>query len=1072
MGKRLLVLLCLLICVVGVYGQTITGSVTGTVTDQTGATVPNATVTAVNVSTGVTTTTQTNDAGIYNLRFLPVAQYKLNVQGKGFSPRTIGPFALEVSQQATMDVKLGIEGTTESVEVTANAAPILNTENATTGESITAQTATEVPLNGRNFSSLTLLVAGAITPNVAAQNNVGRAAYNGGTFINGNREQTNNYLLDGADINESIDNYIGYSPNVDALAEVRVITGNATAEYGNANGGQMVMVTKSGTNQFHGNLFEFLENDKLNANKWSAGLVSPVAPKGKFDRNIFGGTFGGPIKKDKLFFFMDYQGARQHGSTSELRTVLPASYRQGIVPGFGTVPIVNPAAIFLFAHPEIYPLPNVTSSAPNGFSNNFAGSAGTFVQNDQADVKVDWKATDKDAFFGRFSIGRERSGNSKVSLPTDIPSNNNDPYTGFVTNWTRTISPTIVNEARAAFGRTRYTQRPDDLSGLFGLTGNQNLGIPGGQGVAGFSSISFLPAGFDVLGVPAGQQLGGIDSDSIVNTYEYTDNLTFQVGRHALKMGGQAIRYQQNRFYSGNDGALGQFLYDGTFSGNAYVDFLQDSVRTVARGATNGEWGHRQWRTALFLQDDFKFRPNLTINLGLRWEYNQPYYEVNNKQANLDINTGVETFAGQNGASRALYNAYWKEFMPRLGFSWSPTSLHDKVVIRGGYGITDFLEGTGANLRLTLNPPFFIDTTLNSTNGVPFHLTNGFPQPANTSVLSGNVRAWDPNLRPAMVQQFNLTTEYQLTPTLALTMAYLGQVGDHLVDPREGNQRPSPGAPLPLAATQPNIAVVSFTESEATMNYNALQLTGRKRVGSGLEFLANYTWSKSISNNLGYYGANGVASQSAYWQNAYDGKADNGPAFFDATHIVSVSGYYDLPFGHGRMFGGNVNGLMDGVLGGWKLGTVLSLHSGFPITISSPDASNTNARTARGNHYRPLNIVNQSAQNWFGTDPSAIPCQGPDNGVCAYGIELPDTFGTARVGSERAPGYQQVDFALSKEFPITEAKRFEFRADFFNAFNHASFAPPVADASSPSFGLISDTNSPPRNIQLALKFYF
>jgi hypothetical protein len=321
------------------------------------------------------------------------------------------------------------------------------------------------------------------------------------------------------------------------LGEVRIITGNSTAEYGNANGGQVVMVTKSGTNHFHGNAFFFGENQNLNANSWGAKLTG--APRAPFNRAMFGGTFGGPIFRDKLFFFVDYQGARQHNSTVENRTVVAAADR--VTPG-----ITNPAALYLFAHPELYPEPNAVTNT----SVNYVGSSGQATQNDQGDVKIDWRATNRNTISGRFSIGREHSGYSKVALPTDIPTNNNDPYTGFIVNWTHVLSNSIVNDARAGVGRTRYIQTPTDVSGKWGLTGNAKLGIPGTQLVPGFSTLvignGVASGTVDDIGAPQGQDgngaYGGIDSDSIVNAFTYGDNLTWQHGKQTVKFGAQILR--------------------------------------------------------------------------------------------------------------------------------------------------------------------------------------------------------------------------------------------------------------------------------------------------------------------------------------------------------------------------------------------------------------------------------------------------------------------------------------------------------------------------------------------------
>ncbi|WP_433974207.1 carboxypeptidase regulatory-like domain-containing protein [Tunturiibacter lichenicola] len=1072
----LLALALVILTCLPAFTQTITGTITGLVTDPTGAVVANAKVTATNVLTGVATPTLTNQSGIYSLRFLQIGQYKVSVESSSFSPQTTSVFTLEVDQEARVNVAMKVGSANSNVVVT-DAAPILNTENATTGDTITAAAATELPLQSRNFSSLTLLVAGAISPNPMALDNVGRGQYNGGFFVNGNREQTNNYTLDGADINEAIDNYIGYSPNVDALGEVRIITGNATAEYGNANGGQVVMVTKSGTNQFHGNAFFFGENQNLNANTWAANLTG--APRAPFNRAIFGGTLGGPIFHNKLFFFVDYQGARQHFSTVENRTVVSAADR--LTPG-----ITNPAAIYLFANPDLYPEPNAVTDT----SVNYIGSSGQATQNDQGDIKIDWNATQKDTISGRFSIGREHDGYSKVALPTDIPTNNNDPYTGFIINWTHVISNSLVNDARAGMGRTRYIQTPTDVSGKWGLTGNAKLGIPGTQLVPGFSTLVIgngVNSGtVDDIGAPQGQDgngaYGGIDSDSIVNAYTYGDNLTWQHGRQTLKFGAQVLRYQENRYYSGNDGTLGFFDFNGSVQ-----DFLNDQVTSEAQGALTGRWGQRQYRDAFFVQDDFKVSPILTINLGLRWEYDQPYVEVNNKQANINLTTGVITNAGVNGAPRALYNAYYAGFMPRIGFALSPESLNGKFVLRGGYGITNFLEGTGANLRLTLNPPFFVDSSCTGgnpcANGAEFlSVTNGFYRPSDPSVYAGNVRAWQPNLKPALIQQYNLTTEYQVDNFTSLTVAYLGQNGNHLVDPREGNQRPCLNCALPittLSVLNPalsQINQISYTESEAVMNYNSLQVTARRRLNHGLEFLADWTYSKGLSNNLGYYGASGGAgdSQSAYWQDAYNGGGDYGPTFFDARHNLSISGYYQLPFGRGRQFGSGMNRFEDEIVGGWKLSTIMSFHTGFPITMASNAfyTKSVNARASRANHLRTLKIANRTQTNWFGTDPSITSCASDtDNGLCAYSEQSAFSFGNASVGSERAPSYQQIDLSLSKDFAITEGTHIEFRTDFLNAFNMVSLAPPSNNVSN-ELGQITNTVNEPRNIQFALKFVF
>lgn len=1095
MRRISLILFCFLFCAATAFSQTITGAITGTVTDATGAVIPNAKVTATNVATNVSYTAQTNEAGIYNLLFLPVGQYNLAVEAAGFKRATLGPIKLEVNQTARLDVALQVGQLTEAVEVTATA-PVLQTESASTGDTISSTTAVSVPLRGRNFASLTLLIPGVITPNPNSFDVIGHNASGGRPYVNGNREQTNNFLLDGADINESIDNLIGYQPNVDALQEVKVMTGNMGAEFGNANGAVVNMTLKSGTNEFHGNVFEFLQNDKLNANGFFNNRNN--IRRGFFKRNIFGGTLGGPIVRDRAFFFVDYQGARQRTEGPASANVAPPEFRSGNLsrvtrtildptngqpfPG-NIIPqsrITNPVARALFSDPRLYPLPNNQGTGALGVVANYLGSSASFVDNDQADAKVDLRLSDVDNLMGRFSIRRVRQAPKRVALPTTIGTQTEAPTTGGVLNWTRTFSPTVVNEARFNFNRVRITDNPYDVFGFFGADGNQKLGIPGGQPVPGISAVNFgASEGLSNIGAV------GIKSDSITNTFQYGDNLTWQKGRHLLKMGGQSIRYQQNRFYSGNNGVLGFFTYDGRFTGSSFADFLLDLLAQKGRGSNTGNWGHRQWRTALFIQDDFKVTQNLTVNLGLRWEYSQPIYEVADRQLNVDIYTGQIRYAGKDGNSRALYDPYYRQFMPRIGFAYSPDWLGARrFVIRGGYGITSYLEGTGANLRLPLNPPFFFESDVQYAVGNPGTITTGFEGLIARNQLSGQIRAWDPKLRPAFIQQYNLSTEYLLSNTFSLTVGYVGQKGTHLVNPREGNQAlPSRDATdinqrRPLYRVLPLVTSVSYTESSSTMNYNALQASGRKRMGAGLEFLASYTFSKTLTDNLGYYGSGTgtVAQMGAYWQNAYDRRADYGPAFFDARHNFTLGGLYQLPFGRGRTFGSNWGRALDSFLGGWDVGYFWNVHSGFPITIVAPARNNAGGRTgnsSRANRYRPLVIENQSIDRWFGTHPSATPC-GPDqdNGVCAYGQQWLGQFGTAGVSTERAPHFNSADLMVSKRFLLTERRYFELRGEFFNAFNIVSFAAPNRDVSSTQFGFISAQTNPPRNIQLALKFYF
>jgi hypothetical protein len=396
------------------------------------------------------------------------------------------------------------------------------------------------------------------------------------------------------------------------------------------------------------------------------------------------------------------------------------------------------------------------------------------------------------------------------------------------------------------------------------------------------------------------------------------------------------------------------------------------------------------------------------------------------------------------------------------------------------------MEGTGANLRLPLNPPFFFESEVAYDVARPGDIRLGFTDVQRSPTLSGQVRAWNPHLRPAFIQQWNFSLEYQFSSTFSLNTAYVGQKGTHLVDPREYNQ-PLPGvgavaswAPLqtrrPLYAVLPTVTTISGTDSSATMNYNSLQVSGRKRMSHGLEFLAAYTLSKALTDNLGYYGSGGVAAEGAYWQNAYDRRGDYGPSFFDARHIFSFGGSYELPLGKNKSYGRGWSRPLDLVLGGWNINYIVSMHSGFPITLQSTDRSG--GQLARGvsrpNRYKHrLTYTDQTIDRWFGTGNTFCLQAGLNDGSCAYGEPVLGTFGTSAKATERAPDFRNLDLSIGKKFNVTENNYLDFRVEMFNAFNHPSFSPPARNISAPAtFGFITGTISSARNIEFALKYYF
>jgi len=565
------------------FAQTITGAIRGTVVDPTGAAIPNAQVVATNTATGVVTKTVSDKSGLYNFQFLQIGTYTVSAQAGGFGETAMPPFQLEVDQVANVTMKLQVSGANTSVNVETSVTPILNTENATLGLTLSAGMIANIPLNGPNFSTLTQFLPGSVSPQPTSFQGAYSISRDTGAgdmpSFNGNRQQTNNYLLDGADINESFSDDIGYNPSPEALEQIKVITGNADAEYGNVTGGEVLLTTKSGTNKFHGSLFDVLQNSNLNANTWANDFAG--AAKSNYTQQVFGATFGGPILKNRLFFFGDYEGVRYHTGGPGTASVAPLAFRQGNFNSLLTVkniqlydsqhgfapfagdqnlPINNPVAIYLFAHPEAYPLPNQTPT-DNIAQNNYLGYSKSFINNNQGDVRVDFTLDSKDTIMGRFSKGDAYAATTHPVLAISFPSAADYPMWGGVVNWTHVFSPAVVNELRASFTRLILgSSNITDSTGLFGTHGNATVGIPGGQAYTGFSEQIMSSGTIGSFGTLA-DIYGKAD-----NNFLYADNLTWQRGRQVIKFGAEFLRYQQNNFDPGNDGTLGEMTYGGLFT--------------------------------------------------------------------------------------------------------------------------------------------------------------------------------------------------------------------------------------------------------------------------------------------------------------------------------------------------------------------------------------------------------------------------------------------------------------------------------------------------------------------------
>ena len=1108
-----------LMCTSIALAQTVTGSVTGTVTDPSDAVIPGANVVAHNVDTGVNSPTVTNSDGFYRINQLPIGRYTLTIDAKGFGTETVPSFNLEAVQIATFNVKLSVGGASSTVDVSA-AAPILNTNDASLESTFTANTIENMPLNGLDFSALTLYVPGSVsTAGTSGTTSIERSTYYTDTVnLNGNRAQANNFTLDGIDMNETFNNLISYSPAPAALAEINVLTANSPVDYGNVNGGGVASVLKSGTNQLHGSAYGYVQDYRLNANSWQNNNKSPIIPVNPYSEDQFGGTFGGPILHNKLFFFVDYLGNRYHTGGIGSDSVMTQAMRNGdfsvLLSGANPiqlydplnnfapyqnnqgVPIVNPVAKFLFANQTLYPLPNATPT--DGIANsNYQAPTRSFKANNQGDIKIEYDLRPQDKISGFYSMSTAYDGSTPV-LPISFPGVNLYPSKLFGTTWVHTFSPSLINTGRIGFTRTVWAQNfPVDTTGQFGDSGNSKVGISfPNQQYAGYSYQS-ISGGLFAGGNPV--YGGGL----IDNTFSYIDNVTWVHGRHVLTVGAQALRYQNNYPTANNNGYLGSLGYNGNFtsnpaaanSGYGGADFLLDRVSTAAVTLASVNVGQRQWRAAEFFNDDYKLTPNLTLNVGLRFELDEPWVEENNKTGNVDESTGQVLYAHAIPAgvvppgsglcsNRGCYDWSFHQWMPRVGFAYQ---ANNRFVVRGGYGATSFFEGNSSNQRLTSITPFIQAININVNAPTPGAITT--PRTAEEGFVGnisygGTYNVYPKNIQPAYVQEWNLTTEYALTNTLSLQVGYLGEQGQHIEDYGNLNQYTVNGDPTSapfynspyIGINTPSATAVGnnpllVTESRAMMNYNALQAVLRQRISHGLEYTVNYTYGKAMTNSLGNY-ALGVNGYSGAFQNYYNSAADYGPAGYDVKHNISATGVYALPLGHGQQWFSGANRAMDEVLGGWKISTAVVSYSGFPETMTTNVSSNSNSYgTERANQYRKLKIVGHSIDNWFGTDPSAQPCTTPgvDNGVCAFGAPAVNTFGTSRNGAVRGPGYLNADMSAFKDFHIAGEHSVGFRFDAFNAFNIVSYGNPDTGINDSGFGEIGQQNSI-RSVERHLQF--
>ncbi len=1089
------------------WAQQITGAITGSVVDEAGAAINGATITVTDLEHGTTYTTKTANGGIYIFPRIPIGNYQVQAEAQGFQTAVESHLTLVLNQTARIDFKMKVGAVTQTVIATTEL-PELQSDTTQVSTLINSRTVTNIPLATRNYVELTLLSPGSINPDNANMNTGDNTASGGRPYINGNREQSNNFILDGMDNNQTSDNLLAFTPSPDAIQEYNLITSNAPAEFGNFQGGIINAAIKSGTNQFHGDVWEFFRNDVLNANQWENKFLGPgnELPREALRWNMYGFTIGGPIIKNKLFFFADYQGQRfDHPASSSFLTVFTNAERHGdfsqLLPG---TQLRNPITGKLYPNNQI-PMSQIDLVAKNLFASSFyptpinnnpinnAVNVNTQAYNtDQGDIKLDYNITPNDHFEGRYSqeYQDDPGSNSLLILGNSFA---HAPIHNVVGTLTHTFSPTILNELRLGTSwitlnnGTSFNSKIGNLGDQLGIA-NANTAGPGLLllGFGGGSNAS----------VNAGTILTNIGSSVVSQDFadtviQFDDGLTVTHDKHVLKFGYQMWRYRINTFYSGNSGEYGYIAFGGNFSGDPGADFFLGYPELTGKGVSSGgSWHQMSWTLAGYAQDDWRATPTLTLNLGLRYQAYTPWVELNNRQDNLNLITGQLEYAGVNGNSRSLYNSVYGEaaFEPRFGFAWSPQALQGKMVVRGAYTISSYLEGTGTNLRLPRNPPF-TPTEVTAQYSTPVDRTQSGPggQVASDPFKGAVMYVWDKTVQPAMDQQWNFTIQNALTPTTTIQAGYVGEHGTHLMVPtpyaqkRLVNGKVEPGLyfqgnPTLLA----DISTVSGTASTGYMHYDALQAVLQQHLSNGLEGQVAYTWSHCLTNNSGYYGswggASGTTTASPYYQNLYNPAGDYASCYYNATHILTAYATYNLPVGRGQKYGAGMNRVENAVIGNWQGSAILQMHSGFPLAVyNSDDPSGTGSRGPR---------PNCGAQQVFGRKKS-FSSGGAYQGYqwmspLGFSEPAPGTFGNCPAqGPDYGPGFEDTDLGVMKNFHVTESKYVQFRTDFVNAFNNVQLGHPDTNyqcpygqaCSSGTFGLVS-TSQPARNIQFALKFYY
>lgn len=1067
----LLFVLCALLPAT-VMAQATSAAIRGTITDASGAVVANVAVTAVNDETGIKHSTQSNAEGIYGFPVLTPGAYTISAEVTGFKKAVRKGVEIQLNQVARIDLTLQVGAFAESV-IVEEKAPLVDSETASLGRVVASRDVVELPLNKRNFSQLATLMPGS---NFGSIDNIGGGSRpddprpRSGIFVNGTRESSSTYLVDGVDNYDRIHTTVGIKPSVDAIREFKVQTSLYSAEFGRNAGGVVSVSVKSGTNAFHGSLYEFLRNQVLDARHF----FSPsTQPKPHYVLNQFGGTLGGPIKRDRTFFFASYEINRERRAQTTVSSVPTAAMRRGDFTG--QAPIFDPTTRLQFLNNQIpasridgpaaklmalYPEPNLP-----GVANNFVYSPVREQNIDQIDSRVDHSFGEKSNLFVRYSFGDVDTitpaplpGKAQGGAGFTFAGPNKHRTQGVALGYNYIVTPALVNELRLGYTRIRLGAVPF----FFGEKISQEMGITG-------ANLDNVSSGLTSINITGFRGLGNSSFLPIIkylNTYQITDNIHWTHGKHVVKIGVHFLKPQTNHFQSGNP--MGRYAFTAGFTqnpasptgtGHAMASFLLGFPSNTQRTAQLGPNYHRYLEHATYVQDDWKITPRLTVNLGLRYELITPVTSKRDHLSNFDFATGKIVLAGKDVSRTAGIKTDRNNFAPRLGFafSWNP-----KTVLRGGYGVFFDTVPMFAQLRPF---PYLINYTRAPSTFVPENrMSDGFPATdfdiaKNAANPFGTIDAVPYDNPLAYIQQANLNVQRTLFGDMALTVAYVGTFGRKLRWVYDENivRVPGPGTVQtrkPYYGVVPNVVGITTNHPEASSTYHSLQVTGEKRFAQGLSFLTSYTWSHWIDNGVSEagYGAGGPNPL-----NILNRRLDRGSSNADIRHRLVYSWIYELPFGENKRWC-NTKGPVTWIFGGWQINGIATLQSGLPFTVGESASLLNTGGGNRADRLSDGKLDDRNIGRWFDTT--------------AFGPPAQYAFGTGGRNILYGPGTVNFDFSLFKNIRFRESMNLQFRSEFFNLFNTPSFGLPAATRGAGGFGQISSLVGDMRQIQFSLKFLF